>query len=99
MAFTQHSRLSAHAELVYTEVILQQPWGDCPRQISTLLKLSTDVAGVQDEEDSDVEVYLLFSNNILPLFQDVVQVLEANGSTFVELYSIMHSFIAKLTQK
>lgn len=42
------------------------------------------------EEDADqVEVYLLFSNNILSLFEDVVKKLENDSTTCVELYSIM----------
>lgn len=54
--------------------------------------------GVLDKKDSDiVEVYLLLCNKMLSLFADVVQKLEAKGTTCVELYSIMYSFGIKLT--
>jgi len=69
---------------------------ECPRQISALLKLSE----TSTEEDADhVEVYLLFCNNILSLFEDVVKKLENDSTTCVELYSIMSTFKQKLTQR
>ncbi|CAM4598668.1 unnamed protein product [Leuciscus chuanchicus] len=69
---------------------------ECPRQIRALLKLSE----ASTEEDADnVEVYLLFSNNILSLFEDVVKKLENDSTTCVELYSIMSTFKQKLTQR
>lgn len=69
---------------------------ECPRQIRDLLKLSED----STEEDPDiVEVYLLFCNNILSLFEEVVKKLESNSTTCVELYSIMDNFKQKLTQR
>ena len=61
-----------------------------------MLKLSEDA----NEEDGDiVEVYLLFCNNILSLFEEVVKKLESNATTCVELYSIMDNFKQKLTQR
>ncbi|KAJ8004352.1 hypothetical protein DPEC_G00158280 [Dallia pectoralis] len=69
---------------------------ECPRQIRALLMLSE----VSTEENADnVEVYLLFSNNILSLFEDVVKKLENDSTTCVELYSIMSTFKQKLTQR
>jgi hypothetical protein len=61
-----------------------------------LLKFSED----STEEDGDiVEVYLLFCNNILSLFEEVVKKLESDETTCVELYSIMENFKQKLTQR
>ena len=69
---------------------------ECPKQLQALLKLSED----SNEEDGDiVEVYLLFCNNILSLFEEVVKKLESDATTCVELYSIMDSFKQKLTQR
>lgn len=69
---------------------------ECPRQIRALLNLSE----ASTEEDADnVEVYLLFSNNILSLFEDVVKKLENDSTTCVELYSIMSTFKLKLAQR
>ena len=69
---------------------------ECPKQLRALLKLSED----STEEDGDiVEVYLLFCNNILSLFEEVVKKLESNETTCVELYSIMDNFKQKLTQR
>ena len=61
-----------------------------------MLKLSEDA----NEDDGDiVEVYLLFCNNILSLFEGVVKKLESDATTCVELYSIMDDFKQKLTQR
>jgi len=69
---------------------------ECPKRLQDLLKLSED----SNEEDGDiVEVYLLFCNNILSLFEEVVKKLESNATTCVELYSIMDNFKQKLTQR
>ncbi|KAL2102048.1 hypothetical protein ACEWY4_003809 [Coilia grayii] len=69
---------------------------ECPKQVRALLKLSED----STEEDGDiVEVYLLFCNNILSLFEEVVRKLESDETTCVELYSIMDNFKEKLTQR
>ena len=68
---------------------------ECSKQLQALLKLSED----STEEDGDiVEVYLLFCNNILSLFEEVVKKLESNETTCVELYSIMNNFKQKLNQ-
>ncbi|KAM3620363.1 uncharacterized protein V6R79_022158 [Siganus canaliculatus] len=70
---------------------------ECLKQFKALLKLSKEDA---NEEDGDiVEVYLLFCNNILSLFEEVVKQLESDATTCVELYSIMDSFKQKLTQR
>ncbi|KAJ8352127.1 hypothetical protein SKAU_G00236030 [Synaphobranchus kaupii] len=71
---------------------------ECPKQIRTLLRLTTD-SGVQEDDGNVVKVYLLFCNNILYLFEKVVKKLEASATTCVELYPIMHSFSAKLKQR
>ena len=69
---------------------------ECPKQLQSLLKLRED----STEEDGDiVEVYLLFCNNILSLFEEVVKKLESNETTCVELYSVMDDFKEKLTQR
>lgn len=45
------------------------------------------------EEGDVVEVYLLFCNNILSLFEEVVKNLEKDDTTYVVLYAIMKSFV------
>lgn len=72
---------------------------DCPRHLQTLLKLTSNAAGVEDDEPDLVEVYLLFCNNILTLFEEVVKKLERNDTTSADLYAIMHSFLTKLSQR
>lgn len=42
---------------------------------------------------------ILFSNNILSLFEDVVKKLESDSTTCVELYSTVSTFKQKLTQR
>ncbi|KAL0153821.1 hypothetical protein M9458_050937 [Cirrhinus mrigala] len=69
---------------------------ECPRQIRSLLKLSE---ASTEEDPDDVEVYLLFCNNILSLFEEVVKKLESDSTTCVEIYSIMSTFKQKLTQR
>jgi len=44
-------------------------------------------------------MYLLFCNNILTLFEEVVKKLERNDTTSADLYAIMHSFQTKLSQR
>ncbi|KAK1891437.1 Pre-mRNA-splicing factor CLF1 [Dissostichus eleginoides] len=69
---------------------------ECPKQVQALLKLNRD-STVEDEDI--VEIYLLFCNNILSLFEEVVKSLESNRTTCVELYSIMDEFRQKLIQR
>lgn len=67
---------------------------ECPKQLQTVLKLSEN----SNEEDGDiVEVYLLFCNNILYLFEEVLKKLESDATTCVELYTIIDIFKEKLT--
>ena len=63
-----------------------------------LQALKGDAAGVEEEADL-VEVYLLFCNNVLSLFEEVVKKLERDDTTTAELYVIMHSFLRRLTQR
>ena len=64
---------------------------ECPKQL---------VKAQSTEEDGDiVEVYLLFCNNILSLFEEVVKKLESDETTCVELYSIRDNFRQKLTRR
>lgn len=67
---------------------------ECPKQLRAWLKLSGD-----STEEDIVEVYLLFCNNILSLFEEVVKKLESDETTCVESYSIMDNFKQKLTQR
>lgn len=91
---------SAHANWPALQLYFSSLEDDCPRQICILLKISTDGAGVQDKETVMLWRFIFFfCNKILSLFKDVVQKLEANGTTCVELKSIMHFFRAKLTQR
>lgn len=57
-----------------------------------------DAEELQEEGDV-VEVYLLFCNNILSLFEEVVKNLEKDATTSVDLYAIMKSFMDKLIQR
>lgn len=71
---------------------------ECPRRLKVLLRLTEDTAGVEEKADI-VEAYLLFCNNVMSLFEDVVKKLEKNGTTSVELYSIMDSFLRRLIKR
>lgn len=71
---------------------------DCPRHLRILLNLNMDAEELQEEGDV-VEVYLLFCNNILSLFEEVVKNLEKDATTSVDLYAIMKSFMDKLIQR
>lgn len=71
---------------------------ECPRRLKELLKLTEDAAGVEGEADI-VEVYLLFCNNVMCLFEEVVKKLEKNVTTSVDLYSIMECFLTRLIQR
>ncbi|KAL7397330.1 hypothetical protein ABVT39_020256 [Epinephelus coioides] len=61
---------------------------ECPRRLKALLRLIEDGAGVE-EEAGIVEMYLLFCNNVMSLFEDVC----------VDLYSIIDSFLRRLIQR
>ncbi|XP_047201966.1 uncharacterized protein LOC124855884 [Girardinichthys multiradiatus] len=71
---------------------------DCPRHLKALLRLTEDADGVEQEADI-VEVYLLFCNNVMSLFEEKVKMLEKNVTTSVDLYSIMDSFLRRLIQR
>ena len=71
---------------------------ECPKHLKKLLRLTEDAAGVEEEADI-VEVYLLFCNNVMSLFEEVVKNLEKNTTTSVDLYSIMDSFLKRLIQR
>ncbi|KAI0219430.1 hypothetical protein LSAT2_029039 [Lamellibrachia satsuma] len=99
MAVTQPCNLPTPAKLVCSKILLYQPGDECPRQIQVLLKLNIDAAEVQEEDADMVEVYLLFCNHILFLFEEVVKKLERNDTTCVDLSPIMMSFKDKMTQR
>ncbi|MEQ2253974.1 hypothetical protein ILYODFUR_038129 [Ilyodon furcidens] len=46
-----------------------------------------------------LEVYLLFCNNVIYLFEEVVKMLEKNVTTSVDLYSIMDFFLRRLIER
>ncbi|KAL4008598.1 hypothetical protein ACER0C_002450 [Sarotherodon galilaeus] len=46
-----------------------------------------------------IEIYLLFCNNVMCLFEEVVKKLEKNVTTSVDLYSIMECFLKRLIQR
>ena len=60
-----------------------------------MLRLPDDAAGVEEEADL-AEVYLLFCNNVLSLFEEVVKKLERDATTSADLYAIMDSFLRRL---
>ena len=70
----------------------------CPRHLRTLLRLPDDATDIEEVGDL-VEVYLLFCNNILSLFVEVVKKLEKDTTTSVDLYAIMDSFMKKFVQR
>ncbi|CAL9686817.1 unnamed protein product [Knipowitschia caucasica] len=70
----------------------------CPKRLKELMRLTENAAGVEEEPDI-VEVYLLFCNNVLSLFEEVVKKLETNVTTSVDLFSIMESFRRRLIQR
>ena len=72
---------------------------ECPKQIRAALKLPSDAEEVNAEESDVVQVYLLFCNNILSIFEEVVKKLERNDTTVIELYPIMKEFRDKLVQR
>ena len=63
-----------------------------------MLRLPDDATDIEEVGDL-VEVYLLFCNNILSLFEEVVKKLEKDTTTSVDLYAIMDSFMKKLVQR
>lgn len=67
---------------------------ECPRHLKALLRLTEDAAGVEEEADI-VEVYLLFRNKVMSLFEEVVKKLEKNVTSSVDLFSIMDSFLRR----
>lgn len=67
-------------------------------ELQTLLRLSEDAPGPEEEADI-VEVYLLFCSNIMSLFEEVVKKLETNVTSSVDLYCIMDSFLMRLIQR
>ncbi|KAL6461146.1 hypothetical protein MHYP_G00311120 [Metynnis hypsauchen] len=71
---------------------------ECPSRLRALLRLTEDADGVEQEADI-VEVYLLFCNNVMSLFEEVVRKLERNITTSVDLFSIMDSFLRRLIQR
>ena len=71
---------------------------ECPQRLVQLLRLPKEAAGVEDEADV-VEVYLLFCNNVLTLFEEVVKRLERDVTTSADLYAIMYSFLTKLKER
>jgi len=58
---------------------------DCPKQIQLLLKITEESHTVSEE----IEIYLLFCNHILPMFNNAVKIIEKNSTTVIELFSIM----------
>ena len=63
-----------------------------------MLKLPKEAAGIEEEPDV-AEVYLLFCNNVLSLFEEVVKTLERDVTTSADLYAIMDSFLKRLIQR
>ena len=63
-----------------------------------MLRLPEDTAGVEEEADLE-EVYLLFCNNVLSLFEEVVKKLERDATTSADLYAIMDSFLRRLIKR
>ncbi|KAG7999843.1 hypothetical protein GBF38_001898 [Nibea albiflora] len=67
---------------------------ECPKCLKDLLRLTEDAAGVEEKADI-VKVHLLFCNNVLSLFQEVVKMLEKNVTMSVDLFFTMDSFRGK----
>lgn len=71
---------------------------ECPKRLQDLLGLPTEATGVEEKPDV-AEVYLLFCNNVLSLFEEVVKMLEPDATTSADLYAIMDSFLRRLNQR
>ncbi|KAK5622012.1 hypothetical protein CRENBAI_012469 [Crenichthys baileyi] len=81
------------AEGVVTDVL-------SPNAIEDVInKFKNEDADGVEQEANIVEVYLLFCNNVMSLFEEVVKILEKNVTTSVDLYSIMDSFLRRLIQR
>ena len=61
-------------------------------------RVADDAAGAEEEADL-AEVYLLFCNNVLLLFEEVVKKLERDATTSADLYAIMDSFLRRLIKR
>ncbi|XP_061405416.1 uncharacterized protein LOC133340930 isoform X1 [Lethenteron reissneri] len=73
---------------------------ECPKQIRKVLHPPTNGDAVEaDDRQDSVEVYLLFCNNTLGVFEDVVKKLERCDVTILEIYQLMTSLKGKLNQR
>jgi hypothetical protein len=60
-----------------------------------------DYVNENSETDLIPEIYLLFTNNFLKLFEDIIKLLEKNNTTCVDLrvFSVMDMLLTKLIQR
>lgn len=71
---------------------------DCPQHIKKLLYLKDD-----EFENTTLnnipEIYLLFLNNLLKLFEEVIKKLEKNSTSIIEIYLIFENLNKKLVER
>jgi hypothetical protein len=60
-----------------------------------------DYVNENSETDLIPEIYQLFTNNFLKLFEDIIKLLEKNNTTCVDLrvFSVMDMLLTKLIQR
>lgn len=71
---------------------------DCPAHIKKLLYIKDEVYE-DTPENSIPEIYLLFLNGYLKIFEDAVLLLEGNNISITELYNIFSGLLDKINQR
>jgi hypothetical protein len=71
---------------------------DCPKQIQKLMYIKGDE--YQDTPDNEVpEIYLMFLNGFLKIFEDAILSLECNNVSVLEIYSILNGLLDKINKR
>jgi hypothetical protein len=74
------------------------PDNECPKQIKTLLYIK-DNEYENTPENEIPEIYLLFCNSLLKLFQDAILILEGNKITIIDIYEVVSTLLVKLEER
>jgi hypothetical protein len=74
------------------------PDNECAKQIKTLLYIEDDEYENTPENEIP-EIYLLFCNSLLKLFQDPILVLESDKITIIDIYEVVSTLLAKLEER
>jgi hypothetical protein len=71
---------------------------DCPKQIQKLMYIKDDE--YQDTPDNEIpEIYLMFLNGFLKIFEDAIFSLECNNVSVLEIYSILNGLLDKINKR